>query len=244
MTGHVTDAMLLALHDGEPGAELFAAQRHVDSCPECRLRLDGVRTRSRQVRAAIDAVPIPPMDVAHLRHRLLARGRRSAAVPLWRRPGVQVVAAVVAVSAVAAAVGPVRSFVSRRATSAGPVTAPPVQTTPTPRQSAGSSVSFAPAGPTLTLRFDSAQAAGELVMERTTATDISAQVVSGADSAGDPMVVLPGELRLRNSTTSRASYRVLLPGAVDRVHVVVGGRDVVLGAPPRAPISLIRRPEP
>ncbi|MGH9887958.1 MAG: hypothetical protein ACREBE_20665 [bacterium] len=93
-------------------------------------------------------------------------------------------------------------------------------------------MSFAPSGPHFTMRLDSLPADGQLTLERTGADEISAQVTNGAGTGGDALLVLPGELRVRNTSAARASYAVLVPRAVDRVTVVVGGRSIFDGAPP------------
>lgn len=243
MTSHPADAVLLALHDAEARPDVVAAREHVEWCNECRTRLDLVRAHTRHLREALDAIPVPPFDPTALRRRLDEQRLARRIVPLWRRPAMQIVAAVVAVSAAAAVVRPLRTLIDHPRPSRERVVAP-VVAAPTRQDGSGSTVSFLPTGDTLTLRFDSSQSEGVLVIERTMAPEISAQVTSGADSVGDAMVVLPGELRLRNSIASRASYRVLVPGAIERVRVFVAGRALVDGLPPHAPISLVRRVEP
>jgi hypothetical protein len=97
---------------------------------------------------------------------------------------------------------------------------------------------FAASGPEFTLRLDSLPRAGALTIERATANEISAPVTSGAGTGGDAMVVLPGELRLRNASSSRPSYTLTLPRDVIRLRVVVAGR-VLLDGPPISQWNLI-----
>jgi hypothetical protein len=101
---------------------------------------------------------------------------------------------------------------------------------------------FAASGPEFTLRLDSLPRAGALTIERATANEISAPVTSGAGTGGDAMVVLPGELRLRNASSSRASYTLALPRAVIRLRVVVAGR-VVFDGPPTSRVKLTDSPK-
>jgi len=100
-------------------------------------------------------------------------------------------------------------------------------------------VSFTEAGPIFTIRFDSTPAAGDLEVDRVmTATVVSAQVTTLGDASADAMVVLPHELRFRNGMTSTASYRIMIPGSVEQVRVVVGGRTLFESPPRYARIGL------
>jgi hypothetical protein len=101
-----------------------------------------------------------------------------------------------------------------------------------PEVRTGQTVSFAATSPDFTVRFDSLPRVGLLTVIGTAAPEISARVVSGAGTGGDAMVVLPGELRVQNTTSSLASYELRLPGIVTRLRVVVAGRVVFDGAAP------------
>jgi hypothetical protein len=92
---------------------------------------------------------------------------------------------------------------------------------------------FAVVGSGLVVRLDSIPAAGELTIEPAKTDKISARVSAGVGTGGDTMVVVPGELRLRNNTASRANYTLALPGDVARLRVIVAGRVVFNGSPPR-----------
>lgn len=89
------------------------------------------------------------------------------------------------------------------------------------------------------MRLDVTPAMGSLAIERTTADQISVQVASGAGTGGDDMVVLPSELRVRNTTSSRTGYRMSVSSSVTRVVVIVAGQTVFDGAPP-ADVKLAR----
>lgn len=236
---HVADGALLALHDGERGAELHAQRVHVEQCDDCGARLAAISNHAKQVHESLSAIPVPAFDAERLRRRISARPR--PVISFWRRPAIQAAAAVVVLT-VAAAASPARHWVEQRfGHAAPPVTAPrsPGENAPTPRAVSGATVSFPATGPEFTVHLDSLPAAGVLVVDRTTADEISAQVTSGAGTGGDAMLVLPGELRLRNSASSQASYRISVSPVVTRVRVVVAGSVVFDGAPP-AEVKLAR----
>jgi hypothetical protein len=72
-------------------------------------------------------------------------------------------------------------------------------------------------------------AGGTLELVATDDARASAEIIGGARD--ETLVVLPGELRVRNDAASAASYRVTLPRGVRAVRVRVGGsaeQEVVL----------------
>lgn len=241
---HPSDGVLLALHDKERDdmfdeardAKLEFGRRHVEECDDCRARLAEIAAHSTHVREALASIPVPSIAADAFRHRLAQASARYA-IPRWRRPAWQAAAAVLVVAGVAAAAatGPIRAWLRHRAERTAPEQRSPTLARPaTPPESldrSGATVSFAAVGPEFTVRFDSLPDAGVLSVDRATAADITARVVSGAGTGGDAMMVLPGELRVRNSTGSRASYAVSVPGVVTRLRVVVAGRTVFDGAP-------------
>lgn len=229
---HPTDGTLLALHDGERGAELDAPRQHVSSCAACQTRMAEIASNAAQVRQSLSSLPVPSFDADTMRRRLAAR-RATPAIPLWRRPTMLAAAAVFVVAVVAAA-SPVRRWIEARVARPTPVFAPPSATVPeaSPPQVSGATVSFAVAGPEFTIRLDSVPAAGVLTVVRAAGNELSARVAAGAGTGGDDMVVLPNELRLRNAASSRASYRVAVPSVVVRVRVIVAGQIIFEGAAP------------
>lgn len=235
-TPHVTDGELIALLDDERGAVVEIGQRHLDECEACRARLNVLASQSSQVHSALSTILIPSVSEETFRRRIAAGTRR--AVPLWRRPAWQAAAAGVILAAAAAAASPVRNWIRRRVEPVPvvrPVSPPPAVTTESQAANrSGASVSFAPAGPTFSVRFDSVPSDGMMDVERTEDVNITARVVNGAGTGGDAMVVLPGELRVRNTTGSRASYRLSLPLTVTRFRAIVGGRIAFDGAAPAA----------
>ena len=241
---HPSDGVLLALHDRERDdmfdeardAELAFGRRHIGECDDCRTRLAGIAAHSTRVREALTSIPVPSSTADAFRRRLAQASARRT-VPRWRRPAWQATAAVLVVAGVAAAAatGPIRAWLRHRAERPAAeqrsLTQRAGATTQESVDRSGATVSFAVSGPDFTVRFDSLPVAGVLTVDSATAADITARVVSGAGTGGDAMVVLPGELRVRNSTGSRASYAVSVPRVVTRLRVIVDGRTVYDGAP-------------
>ena len=240
---HPSDGVLLALHDNEREdmfdeareAELDFGHRHLDQCDECRARLAEIAARSRHVRESLSFIPVPSVTLDDFRRRVAVASTRRVSTR-YRRPAWQAAAAVLVVAgaAAAAASGPVRGWIRHRAASRAAVDGAPIQQpamTPQPADRSGATVSFAPAGPEFTVRFDSVPETGALTVGSTTAAEISARVVSGAGTGGDALVVLPGELRVRNSSRSRANYAVSVPSIVRRLRVTVAGQTVFDGVP-------------
>lgn len=234
--------MLLALHDHEREdmfddareSELDLGRRHVEQCDDCRVRLAVIGAQARHVRESLSFISVPSITADDFRRRVAAAGTRRIATR-GRRPAWQAAAAVLVVAgaAAAAATGPIRAWIRHRAESP-PAERVPVQspaTTVQPADRSGATVSFAPAGPDFTVHFDSLPNSGVLTVGNTTAAEISARVVSGAGTGGDALVVLPGELRVRNSSRSRANYAVSVPSIVRRLRVTVAGQTVFDGVP-------------
>jgi hypothetical protein len=244
---HATDGVLLALideeHDDEGRAELADAIEHVSGCNVCQERMSAIEASSRRVREALAAIIIPVSGESTL-HRGVTRTASRIVVPVWRRPAWQAAVACLVLAAAAAA-SPIRHWLLRRfnapttPVSLEPASAPSAaaQST-TPRMDRSSIVSFAPSGADFTVQFDSLSAAGVLTAERSTAPEISARALNGASA--DPLMLLPGILRVRSTPVSHASYVISLPTTVKRLRVIVAGTTMFDGAPP-ATIRLDRR---
>jgi len=236
MESHVSDGVLLALHDEQRDAEFESGRRHVAHCVDCQARFDAIATHAKGVRGALAAISVPAGPKDELLRRVV-EGQRPARRNL-RRQGWLVAAAIVVLASAAAAF-PIRQWMlGRRAETSTkrespPIVAPAAQ----PIERSGATVSFAVTDREFTVRFDSLPAAGNLTSKRTTADQISARVAGGAGTGGDAFVVLPSELLVRNTSAAHASYEISLPSAVARLRVIVAGRVVFDGAPP-ATISL------
>jgi hypothetical protein len=232
---HPSDGVLLALHDGESGGTLDADRVHVDHCADCQTRLAAIQNNSATVRQALAAIVVPPLDTDAVR-RQLAATHATRVVPLWRWPATLAASVLIVATAMTAAAGPLRHWIAEhmsRSNGRATVVRPSSTSVESQRPVSGSTVSFAVVGSEFLVRLDSLPAAGELTIERVTTDKISARVSAGVGTGGDAMVVLPGELLLRNTASSRASYTLALPHEVVRLRVIVAGRAVFDGSPPK-----------
>lgn len=225
---HSTDGDLIALLDGEQGTHQRVVEAHVDGCAVCSGRLAQLQERSARLRAALRAVEPPGIDRARLlpsRRASVRAARRPDPRAIWSRSGVRAAAAVILLAGAAAA-SPARGWIleriaGRRAEPAlrGPNPAPR-SPSPALEQAAGSIVRFASESDELMVRFDVRPAAGALVIVGGEETRSSAQIVSG--SRGEAFLVLPDELRIRNTVGSVANYQIVLAPTVRRLRVRVG----------------------
>jgi hypothetical protein len=235
MQQHATDGDLVRLLDTETtpaDAELLA---HVGECAECSARLARLRLRSERVSAALRAADLPLVDAARVRPPFdrvgvarLRASRRPAR--LWMRPAMRAAAALLLLAGVAAASPTARAWildrVARLRGSTAPAPAPRAapRSGQAPRGAIGAIVWFEPpAGSELVVRFDERPAAGSLELARGTDDRAAAQVIARAGS--EVLVVLPSELRVRNSRASTADYRVTVPASVRRIRLHVGSGD-------------------
>ena len=233
---HLSDGVLLALHDRERDddrhVELDGSRAHLADCETCRARAAEIAEYSARTHESLSAILVPSVSEESFRRHLTARTRPA---PVSRRPTLAAAAAVIVLAAAAAA-SPVRDWLRRRIEQPRVETrpaAPAVVAEPAPSpERGGATISFAPTGATFTLRFDSLPEAGSLRVITTPATAISARVAGGAGTGGDEMVVLPGEIRVRNAGTARASYELSLPASVTRLRVIVAGVTAFDGTPP------------
>jgi hypothetical protein len=219
-----------------------SARRHLDECDTCRERRDRLSEFAAVLREELSTISVPVVDEERFRRSVASRTtERRGRVPLWRRQRWVAAAAIAGLAALAAASPArrwLRSFVdtpAARQSVSHPAVAPSSE-----RSSAGGSVSFTPTSASFTLRLDSVPAAGVLDVEAGGDDKVTASVVSGAATGGDAFVVLPAELRIRNASQARASYRLALPRSVRRFRVVVADSVVFDGVAP-ATITLSRR---
>lgn len=161
---------------------------------------------ARQARASAGVVPL----------RRAWRG-----VPAWARAA----AVLLVVAGPVAAVPAWRDWLVQTLTGGADVTdsavAPQVQAAP---EGAGTRVGFVPAGPTFTVQFDAAQAAGELRISL--AASASEGTLAMENAASEEPIYSASTLRIRNSSVSAATYVLALPQSVRTVRVRVGEADV------------------
>ena len=232
---HPSDGVLLALHDGESGGTLDAERAHVDQCADCQARLAAIQNNSASVRQAPAPSVVSPRDRNSIRRQPKA-APPARVIPLWRRRAIMAASTLIVATAMTAAAGPLRRWIAQRMSLARTTPAAAVRpsntTVESQRPVSGPTLSFAVAGSELVVRLDSMPGAGALTIEPAKTDKISARVSAGFGTGGDTMVVLPGELRMRNTTASRASYALALPTEVVRLRVIVAGRVLFHGSPP------------
>jgi len=242
---HLSDGDIVALIDGERRLSAGADERHLAQCDVCRERRNRFSEYSSDIREDLSSVSIPIVDESAFRARVAeglkhSRPRGSARrYPAWSAAA----AAIVLATAAAAATSPARDwlrslFDSRRVTQSAPAQ-PPIPRPAAPELS-GSSVSFAATGAVFTVRLDATPLSGGLVARPAKDDNITATVVSGAGTGGDALVVLPGELRIRNTSAARASYRLDLPRTITRLRLIIADRVAYDGSPSTS-IDLVPR---
>lgn len=220
---HATDGELLALLDEQPMLRRSRLDAHVAQCQRCASRLDRLRMASGRVASAVASIVTPPLDVTRMQRRLATvRSARPVATNhgfAWRAASVVVLAAGVA------AASPLRGWVVRHVqtpTRSTPALPSKQTVTPSPiaNKVAGAVVWFTAQGNNLIIRFDAIPAAGTLELTQSTDRQASAQIAAGGSS--ESLLILPGELRVRNTGASTADYRVTVPTDVHTVRLVAG----------------------
>ena len=222
---HANDGELLALLDEQPMVEHSRLDAHVAQCEACASRLDRLRAASGRVASAVALIDTPPLDVTRMQRRLATvRSPRRVATNsgfAWRA------AAVVVLAAGVAAASPLRGWIVRHVNTPAqstpalpPSHAPAPSPSPVATNAAGAVVWFTAQGNDLVIRFDAIPAAGTLDLSQSTDRQASAQIAAGGH--GESLLILPGELRVRNTAGSTADYRVTVPTDVHTVRLVSG----------------------
>ena len=217
--GHLGDAVLMQLVDQEPAIPT-EAREHLGVCEGCTARLNRLRHAGEMLRGALPDVQLPRMDFAEPKPR-----RRIWLVPI----PIAAAATLVILASAAAATPPVRAWIMRQLSpepTISPGATPPVIVPAPGTGNAGIIASFAPTDTSLVIRFDRRQSLGALDLSVAGADRISAQAIDG--TAAEELVVLPGELRVINTATSVANYRVTVPLSVRTVKVLVGSTELAV----------------
>jgi hypothetical protein len=218
--GHVTDGDLVRLLDGEAVSDEARLAAHVGGCASCAARLATLRHRGDRLTEVLAATLPGTFDASRLR---LPRGR-SRTQALLAHPVLRAAAAILLLAGVAAAT-PARAWVLERVArlrgNVGRVApAPnPRAPQPLPESTAASIVWFNPADAEFAIRFEAPPAGGTLEIRASQDPRASAQIVAHAKD--EAFLVLPSELRVRNTAGSVADYRVVFSPRVRRVRVVV-----------------------
>jgi hypothetical protein len=231
--GHLSDADLLRMLDGEPSlSTVHDVTAHLRACPACAARAGLLRERRRRLAsllAAADAtVPAPPAA-----DELLARARRRGSP--HARSALRA-AAVLLIAGTLAAQPAVRRWMGEqwhRAAGVRPpaVAAAPVAPASVPQAGAsGATLSFEPGAGPFTIQFDARPTAGTLTIAGDDGTRAAAERIGGANLE---LLVMPHGLHVRNASGAAASYLVRVPRSVKRVHVRFGAAptadDIVVG---------------
>lgn len=222
---HPADGALMRLLDGEGTAlERAELETHVETCERCRQRKDTLVLLSRELSEALTRSDLPTRAFARMR-----RGRIPPALWHWW-PAAAAIVLLVGGTAVAA---PIRTWMVARWTGLRELVrhpgGNPQAQIPVRDQSPAGMVSFALDADMLTVRVATRQAEGLLVFEKSRA-QVASVTVRG-QGGREAVVVLPDELRIANTATSRATYRVTLPERLKGVTVVVAGDRPVSLAP-------------
>ena len=214
--GHLADAVLMQLLDGEELSPA-GARDHLLACDSCSERLGLLRKAGDLLHGSLLDVAMP--DIA-LRHD----GQR-------RRPWVisfpmAAAATFLIIASAAAATPAVREWILRGISrSTPPATTPSAPPDATAPIATGVIASFAPTDTVLLIRVERRQRQGGLELDASASDRVSAQAIGGG---AEELVVLPGELRIANTATSSADYRIRIPASVRVVRVVVGGQQVAV----------------
>lgn len=248
---HLDDGDLLCLLDGEAEAASRAdAATHLDACAECRRRMERYRTRRERlahllaradfpVPAAAGPATAPKLvpdaadgaKVIPLRPRAAGRPGR-----FTDRPWLRAAAVVLLLLAAATVATPARAWIVEwvtrqwaRVAHREPAPAPRVVRTPdappAPPQ-ASAQVRFVPGGSELRVEVAHPQPSGVLTLVRVDGPAASAEVMG---TQPVELLVVPSGLRIRNTASTVAEYRVQVPDGIRRVRVrIAGGRETVV----------------
>ena len=242
---HLGDSEILRLIDGEGEArELEGWAGHVAECGPCSARLESQRDDARRVRVALSEVRLPAgfpsadeavWRVRRARHEEGPGARGGGPQRRWLRAA----AVVLLLLLPFALVSPIRAAVFewlRQGWSSisGGTAEPEAPAAPASAATVGSGfkVWFTPAGETVDVVLQSRQATGTLTVGTTEGPEGSLEILEGA---AESALVTDAGVTVRNAASSRASYRITVPGGVASVRVRVGDEAVL--SLPRAELT-------
>ena len=210
--GHLSDAQLIALLDGEDGWEAERMRAHTEACPRCRDALAGLEAKAFVVEAWLGMV------------EPTAEAVPAATAPRWRFGFLQAAAVLALVAVPALAYPGIRGWLG-----AGEAASPSDEVT-----DAGATEVPAEGGTTV-LRFSPAGGGLVIRVVGTMAESLDLEVVRGSGPeavlrASDPTAEATiSELGLEVSPSrAGARYRLEVPGTVDTVTVITpSGRRVL-----------------
>ncbi|MBI4420397.1 MAG: zf-HC2 domain-containing protein [Gemmatimonadetes bacterium] len=206
---HHDDAELLRWLDGAlPPDEQAAVTAHLALCADCASRRGAIARRVSRLSALLEAAdwPVPKASPAWSPTFRAGRG--------W---GPWAVAAALTLFLGSMAVPGVRAWIAGAARALWETTLgrPAIQETAPGVGASGSTVTFVPSGPILTIRVPTPRG-GRLLIEVVDGDRVAA---AGGDAE---WLVLPAELQIRNATDPLQEYHIRVPSRLNRVDVVVG----------------------
>jgi anti-sigma factor RsiW len=198
---------------------------HLDGCAACAVRIEQIASDSSAVASYLaGSAPTAPDMVT--RARALAGVRRAGATRRRsRRPALRAAAAACALLVLSLSAQPVRAWMMERweGARATAVRAPEVAKLPANVVRRSSVVAFAPRGARFDVQLESFQADGTLTIQVRGVERATAQVLDGSH---ETLLILPSGLRVENTASSRASYRVTVPADLPLIRVTVAGHTL------------------
>ncbi len=226
-TAHLSDGELLRVLDADGADEELARfDAHVAACPRCGDGLRSLRRAARIVREGLrdGAEPAPAPRAPATRAAVLPHVR--VRTPVWARAWARAAVLLLVLAGALLAVAPLRARIlgwvaARWGELAGPRPAPTARPAPPLAAAPAPSVLwFTPAGGQLRLVLSRRQAAGTLVLARTSGASASLEILPA-----DPAVVpLASErlLEIRNPPASHSGYIVRVPPTTTQVVLAIG----------------------
>lgn len=225
---HLEDGDIIRLLDGEcAAAEEESIRAHLEMCAECRRAADELELLSQgfsRVVGQLDVLPSTTRGGATARADVpVVRLPRTR----WTRTRILKAAAVVALVTTAVAVSPARAwliggFQAIRSLFEEETIEAPRRPVSAETPEAAAVVSFRPAGSTLSIEVSSTQPQGTIALTLGAGLSASAVVLGG--HGDEELIVLPEALRIMNSSSSSASYEIVVPRSVRLVRVSIAGR--------------------
>ena len=244
---HAADDTLTRLIDGQLLDEERSDAAHATGCPTCQARITELRRRRTRLTELLVSTDTPSVALPSVEHVLSLAAAGSAArsserraptlgvaeTSRFRRPTRRTLAAAaVILSGAALAAQPVSRWVMARLQRPESPAAARVDATvdraPAPSPAA---IAFVPQPGEFTVRFDAAPASGTLTLQPITGSKVDAAITARAKD--ENFFVLPDGLRIRNSATSVADYRLAIPPSLTRIRVQIGAGATARTVPVR-----------
>lgn len=228
---HPGEDELVQLMDGElPEGARTSLQEHIAACGECRARLDELEGISGWLRNNVEQLDAGIAIDEMARARALAAVRIAARrepkkQSLTHQGWFRAAAAVVLLIGAALSVTPLRAWLlDLRSDEVAEAPLPVVRVIAPAAVDAGATLSFRPVTASFAIELASAQAGGTITIGTSPTDQASAQIIGGGEES---VMILPSGLRIENSATSTASYRILLPSSLVRQFEVTAGASVL-----------------